>query len=107
MTMTPAKYLVLLAALGGRVVVEPQLPPGPGVHDSEVGMPGPWYGVEIDGRVIGYERSRIPINCIDAAVRELGEWDVIARLADRLYDEIWPSFDQIYSVWCETRGRTA
>jgi hypothetical protein len=53
-------YLDLARLLGAEIVTEETLPPGPGVLDSEVGEPGPWYGVRWpDGTVEGWARDPV------------------------------------------------
>ena len=43
--MTSAEFHAALKALGAKLVVKNELPPGPGVFADEVGGKGPWYGI--------------------------------------------------------------
>lgn len=51
-----------LRVIGATIVRESTLPAGPGVSISEVGLPGPWYGVRYaDGAIEGWARDPVQL----------------------------------------------
>jgi len=49
-----------LRVLAASIVVHDVLPAGEGVRDSEVGTPGPWYGIRFaDGTERGWGREPV------------------------------------------------
>lgn len=87
--------LTVARLLGWRIVRTETLPAGYGVFDDEVGEPGPWYGVDVHGRIFGWQRSSPPLDVLYMLIDELDPRYVIQQIAKSYVEEA----EVNYSLW--------